>query len=86
MPELTGAAFIRELHTYGQLLRLGEQSDSASQHKGMGKGLVARAEEIIRQQGFTKAAIISGVGVRGYYEKLGYKKEGTYMVKPLTNT
>lgn len=83
MPELADAAFIRELHTYGQLLRLGEHSDTASQHKGLGKGLVAKAEEIAKQKGYEKAAIISGVGVRGYYEKLGYEKIGTYMVKNL---
>jgi len=28
-----------------------------------------------------KIAVIAGIGVRGYYKKLGYKLKGTYMVK-----
>jgi len=41
------------------------------------------AEKISRENGFKKIAVISGVGVREYYKKLGYKKEGEYMVKKL---
>ncbi len=33
--------------------------------------------------GARKIAIISGIGVRQYYEKLGYRLEGTYMIKNL---
>ena len=29
----------------------------------------------------TKLAVISGVGTRHYYRKLGYELEGPYMVK-----
>jgi elongator complex protein 3 len=39
------------------------------------------AEALAQQNGYTKIAVISGVGVRGYYRKLGYKLEKTYMVK-----
>ncbi|MFA6426944.1 MAG: tRNA uridine(34) 5-carboxymethylaminomethyl modification radical SAM/GNAT enzyme Elp3 [Candidatus Magasanikbacteria bacterium] len=81
LPEMKNSAFIRELHTYGQLLELGEKNKSASQHKGLGKKLVQKAEKIAKKNGYTKLAVISGVGVRGYYRKLGYKKRGTYMVK-----
>ena len=28
-----------------------------------------------------KIIVISGVGVRGYYRKIGYEQEGPYMVK-----
>ena len=31
--------------------------------------------------GFDKVVVISGVGVREYYKKLGYTQEGEYMVK-----
>lgn len=31
----------------------------------------------------TKLAVISGVGTRHYYRKLGYHLEGNYMVKAL---
>ncbi|MFH1286755.1 MAG: tRNA uridine(34) 5-carboxymethylaminomethyl modification radical SAM/GNAT enzyme Elp3 [Candidatus Magasanikbacteria bacterium] len=78
---LQSLAFIRELHTYGQLVGIGKQDKSASQHKGLGKRLVTEAENIARKNSFEKIAVISGVGVRGYYRKLGYRKKGTYMVK-----
>ena len=82
-PEIKDSAFIRELHTYGQLLDLGTKKKSASQHKGMGKKLVLEAEGITKKNKYKKIAVISGVGVRGYYRKLGYKKNGTYMLKGL---
>jgi len=83
LPEIKNSAFIRELHTYGQLLELGTKNKSASQHKGLGKKLVKEAERIVKNNKFKKLAVISGVGVRGYYRKLGYKKYGTYMVKKI---
>jgi elongator complex protein 3 len=33
---------------------------------------------------YEKIAIISGVGVREYYRKLGYELEGTYMTKEMS--
>ncbi len=83
LPEIKNSAFIRELHTYGQLLDVGTHSKKDSQHKGMGKKLVLEAEKIAKQNGFEKLAVISGVGVMGYYRKLGYRKNGTYMIKQL---
>ena len=32
---------------------------------------------------FKKMVVISGVGVRGYYKKLGYKLQDSYMVKKI---
>ncbi|MBT4121125.1 MAG: tRNA uridine(34) 5-carboxymethylaminomethyl modification radical SAM/GNAT enzyme Elp3 [Candidatus Magasanikbacteria bacterium] len=85
LPEIKDSAFIRELHTYGQLLDVGKQDKKSSQHKGMGKKLVLEAEKIAKKNGFEKLAVISGVGVRGYYRKLKYRKQGTYMVKTSQN-
>ncbi len=76
-------AYIRELHTYGQLVRIGKQEKESSQHKGLGKKLVKKAEQIVKQHGIKKLAVISGVGVRDYYRQLGYRLEKTYMVKNL---
>jgi len=82
--DLDKVAFIRELHTYGQLVKIGMQgSTESSQHKGLGKRLMAEAEKIASKNKFKKIAVISGVGVRGYYEKLGYEKCGTYVAKEL---
>ena len=85
VPEINNCAFVRELHTYGHQLAVGERDNKASQHKGLGKKLMAEAEKISSENNFNKVAVISGVGVRGYYRKLGYRKSGTYMVKQIDN-
>lgn len=83
--KLKGTAIIRELHVYGSEIKLREKNISFGQHKGLGKKLMKKAEEIVRKKykGVKKIAVISGVGVREYYKKLGYKLEGDYMVKAL---
>jgi histone acetyltransferase (RNA polymerase elongator complex component) len=43
-----------------------------SQHKGYGKKLLQKAEEIAFNNGYKKIAVIAGVGVRNYYRKQGY--------------
>jgi elongator complex protein 3 len=65
------------------VVEIGEHEDKASQHKGLGKKLMLEAERIAKEQNFKKVAVISGVGVRGYYRKLGYRKNGTYMIKSI---
>lgn len=42
-----------------------------SQHTGVGKFLMAVAEHVSHGLGFESIAVISGVGVRSYYAKLG---------------
>ena len=75
------SALIRELHVYGQSVAIGRSDDTKTQHKGVGKMLMAKAEEIAREHKRDKILVISGVGVRGYYRKLGYDLEDSYMVK-----
>ncbi len=83
-PELMNAALIREVHTYGKLARIGNDDETKqAQHKGLGKQLMEKAEELARNRGYKKIAVIAGVGTREYYRKFGYELEGTYMVKPL---
>jgi elongator complex protein 3 len=77
------SALLRELHVYGTATAIGEEG--MVQHKGWGRKLMARAEEIASTHGKNKMVVISGVGVRKYYEKLGYQKEGPYMTKVITN-
>jgi len=74
-------AYIRELHTYGQLIEIGKKGKKSSQHTGMGKKLMIEVEKICRKKKIKKLAVISGAGVRDYYRKLGFKLENTYMVK-----
>jgi len=46
--------------------------------------LMEEAARIAKEEhGSYKLAVISGVGTRNYYAKLGYHLEGTYMVKLL---
>ncbi len=85
-PILKTSAQIRELHTYGTALNINQQDKDASQHKGYGKKLMARAEEIAIKEGYKNIAVISGIGVREYYKTLSYHEEDTYMVKELKNS
>ncbi len=82
LPELKGASLVRELHVYGQMTIVA-RDDSPVQHMGFGKKLMAEAERLSIEAGYKKIAVISGIGVREYYKKLGYRLEGTYMVKEL---
>ena len=76
------SALIRELHVYGTATAIGDEG--TIQHKGWGQKLMQKAEEICLKNNKKKLVVISGVGVRKYYEeKLGYQKEGPYVVKIL---
>ncbi|MBI4451220.1 tRNA uridine(34) 5-carboxymethylaminomethyl modification radical SAM/GNAT enzyme Elp3 [Candidatus Woesearchaeota archaeon] len=81
-PEITErSAGIRELHVYGKSLPLGSTGDSA-QHHGIGRQLLEQAERIaVEKFDAKKLLVISGVGVREYYERLGYVRDGPYMSK-----
>ncbi|MEK6936034.1 MAG: tRNA uridine(34) 5-carboxymethylaminomethyl modification radical SAM/GNAT enzyme Elp3 [Nanoarchaeota archaeon] len=78
-------AFIREIHVYGQALGIGEKAKEFGQHKGLGKELMKKAEGITKENKINILKVISGVGVRQYYKKLGYKldNQGIYMEKTL---
>lgn len=84
-PEITGeAALVRELHVYGPLVPIGGFDEAASQHRGFGTRLLAEAERIAKEEfGREKIVVISGVGVREYYYKQGYKSDGPYVSKIL---
>lgn len=54
------------------------------QHQGIGTLLMEEAERIAREEhGSRKLAVISGIGVRSYYARLGFVLEGPYMTKLL---
>ena len=86
LPHLKNAGLVRELHVYGKMVPsyFSKILVSNTQHKGIGTRLMKQAENICMIMGMTKVAVISGVGVRGFYShKLGYKLENNYMVKYL---
>ncbi len=82
---LEWAAIIREIHTFGEQVGIGEEDETAIQHRWFGKKLVAEAERIVQEKypEIKKIAVIAWVGVRPYFAKLDYKLEDGYMVKYL---
>ena len=84
-PELRGrCSIVRELHVYGTAVAVHARDASKFQHQGYGSLLMAEAERIAREEHrSSKLAVISGVGTRHYYRKLGYALQGPYMVKEL---
>lgn len=80
------SAIIREVHTFGPLQRIkgGRTSFNSTQHRGLGKKLIEKAERITKGEfGIDKLYVIAGIGAREYYRKLGYELKGTYMAKRL---
>ena len=77
-------AMIREVHVYGFATAISHDGESA-QHRGLGKALVERACDIARQAGYARINVISAVGVRAYYRKLGFVDNGLYQTRELTS-
>jgi ELP3 family radical SAM enzyme/protein acetyltransferase len=93
-PELKDTALVRELHVYGRTFAVGTSATTAgvgtagvAQHLGIGRRLLAEAETLAYTAGFSRIAVISGVGVRAYYEGAGYTLDeagmGEFMIKSL---
>jgi len=92
-PNIQDTSFIRELHVYGQVetvrhhdVSKGTVRHTDVQHRGIGKALLSVAEKIAHSHNYKKLAIISGIGVKNYYRRLGYKEIDTYMVKNIETT
>ncbi|XP_036712294.1 LOW QUALITY PROTEIN: elongator complex protein 3 [Balaenoptera musculus] len=79
-----GVSIVRELHVYGSVVPVSSRDPTKFQHQGFGMLLMEEAERIAREEhGSGKIAVISGVGTRNYYRKIGYRLQGPYMVKNL---
>lgn len=81
--DLRSAALIREVHVYGQALPVGVEQSGAAQHAGLGTHLLQKAEEIAREKGFQRLAVIAAIGTRTYYEARGFRRGELYLVKDL---
>jgi elongator complex protein 3 len=79
------SAIIRELHVYGQVVDVGQKNNSLSfQHNGLGLHLIEEAEKISKEEfQVDKLSVISAIGTRAYYKKLGYIQNGPYVTKQL---
>jgi len=85
--ELEGAALVRELHIYGKMIPVGRRDvdTAAAQHREFGSRLLREAERIaVEELDAKKIVVISGVGVKRYYYKRGYRSDGPYVSKPLS--
>jgi len=83
---LKDMGLIRELHVYGSLVGVNQLIEDKNihsvQHSGIGKKLISKAEQISWLHHWKYGTVvISGIGVRGYYEKQGYELKNNYMVK-----
>ena len=82
LPVAAGEAMIREVHVYGFATSVDAQGASA-QHHGLGRQLVEKACGIARDEGFTRVNVISAVGTREYYRRLGFADNGLYQQRAL---
>jgi elongator complex protein 3 len=76
--EIRTSALIREVHVYGGALDLGARSEGKPQHRGFGSRLVDEARVRAAAAGYAELAVISAVGTRGYYRKLGFRDGELY--------
>ena len=78
------SCIIRELHVFGKSVKIGKHEENSIQHSGLGRKLMGEAEKISREDfDARKILVISAIGTREYYKKLGYKLDGPYMSKQL---
>jgi elongator complex protein 3 len=78
------SSIVRELHVYGTAVAVSARDPTRFQHQGFGILLMEEAERIAREEhGSEKILVISGVGTRHYYRKMGYTLDGPYMSKML---
>lgn len=83
-PEITDkTSLVRELHVYGNMIKIGDKNPKIGQHTGFGEKLLKEAEGLSVDKGCDQVAIISGIGSRNYYRKFGYEKVGPYMIKKI---
>ena len=73
---------IRELKVVGRELPIGKKSKKGIQHSGYGQELIDEAIRICLEEFDKKHLfVLSGVGVKEYYRKLGFKDDGFYLCK-----
>jgi len=83
-PEVTDAtAIIRELHVYGTEVPIGRKNQDGWQHLGFGRRLLEEAETYAKNAGSKRILVLSALGTKAYYGKLGYDSVGPYMGKSL---
>ena len=83
LPHQSSTAMIREVHVYGRVAEIGGTEEGGAQHMGLGRQLVEEACTQAASAGFDAIRVISSVGTRGYYRKLGFSEDGLYQKRAL---
>ncbi|MAI80310.1 MAG: tRNA uridine(34) 5-carboxymethylaminomethyl modification radical SAM/GNAT enzyme Elp3 [Deltaproteobacteria bacterium] len=76
--ELKGSALLREVHVYGAATDIGMRPELRAQHRGLGSQLVTAAADRALASGFSSLAVISAVGTRHWYRRLGFRDGRLY--------
>lgn len=76
-------AMIREVHVYGRVAKIAASGAHDAQHRGLGTQLVEHACAIARSAGYHRINVISAIGTRDYYRKLGFYDNGLYQQRNL---
>jgi elongator complex protein 3 len=75
---------IRELKVLGREVSIGRRTKNGLQHRGYGKELMDEAERICLEEFDKKYLfVLSGVGVKDYYRRHGFKDDGIYLSRLL---
>ena len=86
-PEITEkpSAIVRQLHVYGPVAPFHtDPKADVWQHRGYGLQLLQNAEKIAAEEYDCKKILVtSGIGVREYYYRIGYRRDGPYVSKLL---
>lgn len=69
--ELDDSAIIREIHVYGELTPLGQVPEK-TQHRGLGRQLLEKAQRLAASKGYKRLSVISAIGTREYYRARGF--------------
>jgi len=78
------AMLVRELHVYGPMVPLSTRVKGGWQHRGYGERLLKNAESVAKEEYDAKRMVVtSGLGVKEYYFRRGYTRDGPYVSKKL---
>jgi elongator complex protein 3 len=82
--ECIDAGLVREIKVFGEVVPLGSSPGLAWQHRGLGRMLMSEAQTITKNEfAMDRMIVISGIGAREYFRKLGYSNVGPYMGKEI---